>query len=133
MRQLLLTILLVALFSSANANAQDTNYAPKQQQIPGPKCTDAKGLWLHDASPCTEQEHQAWLTDVRHWRDERLIRIGYDGSRYARPELRWTQSSFIQPQMMVQDRYFYDPSNRKYTVDRYLDDLQKRFGGIDSV
>jgi hypothetical protein len=25
---------------------------------------------------------------------------------------RWTQSSFIQPQMMVQDRYFYDPVAR---------------------
>ena len=28
---------------------------------------------------------------------------------YERPELKWTQSSFIQPQMMVEDRYFYDP------------------------
>ena len=49
------------------------------------------------------------------------------------PELRWTQSSFIQPQMMVEDRYFYDPVAGKYTVDRYLDDLEKRYGGIDSV
>ena len=48
-------------------------------------------------------------TDIRHWRMERQIRIGYDGSRYEMPELKWTQSSFIQPQMMVQDRYFYDP------------------------
>src|SRR5437762_9228530 len=35
--------------------------------------------------------------------------------------------------MMVQDRYFYDPVARKYTVDHYLDDLQTRFGGIDAV
>ena len=61
------------------------------------------------------------------------IRIGYDGSRYDMPALKWTQSSFIQPQMMVQDRYFYDPVAGKYTVDRYLDDLQKRYGGIDAV
>ena len=27
--------------------------------------------------------------------------------------------------MMVQDRYFYDPVAGKYTVDRYLDDLEK--------
>ena len=45
----------------------------------------------------------------------------------------WTQSSFMQPQMMVQDRYFYDPVAGKYTVDRYLDDLEKRYGGIDAV
>jgi gamma-glutamyl hercynylcysteine S-oxide synthase len=131
MRHLFLTIAILLL--PIGVAAQDSNFSPKEQQIPGPKCADAKGLWLQDRAACTEQEHEAWLADVRHWRDERLIRIGYDGSRYAMPELRWTQSSFIQPQMMVQDRYFYDPIAHKYTVDRYLDDLQKRFGGIDSV
>jgi gamma-glutamyl hercynylcysteine S-oxide synthase len=35
--------------------------------------------------------------------------------------------------MMVQDRYLYDPIAGKYTVDRYLDDLDKRYGGIDAV
>jgi formylglycine-generating enzyme required for sulfatase activity len=39
----------------------------------------------------------------------------------------------MQPQMMVEDRYFYDPIAGKYTVDRYLDDLNKRYGGIDAV
>ena len=34
---------------------------------------------------------------------------------------------------MIHDRYFYDPAAGKYTVDRYLDDLQHRYGGIDSV
>ncbi|NLF09111.1 MAG: formylglycine-generating enzyme family protein [Pirellulaceae bacterium] len=35
--------------------------------------------------------------------------------------------------MLVEDRYFYDPFADKYTVDRYLDDLESRFGGIDSI
>jgi len=35
--------------------------------------------------------------------------------------------------MMVQDRYFYDPISGRYTVDRYLDDLDRRYGGIDAV
>jgi formylglycine-generating enzyme required for sulfatase activity len=83
--------------------------------------------------PCTTEDHQLWLKDITHWRNERRIRIGYNGSRYEMPELVWTQSSFMQPQMMVQDRFFYDPVSRKYTVDRYLDDLQKRYGGIDAV
>jgi formylglycine-generating enzyme required for sulfatase activity len=64
---------------------------------------------------------------------ERKIRIGYSSSRYERPEGQWAHSSFIQPQMMVQDRYFYDPAAGKYTVNRYLDDLEQRYGGIDSV
>ena len=30
-------------------------------------------------------------------------------ARYELPALQWAQSAFMQPQMMVQDRYFYDP------------------------
>ncbi len=39
----------------------------------------------------------------------------------------------MQPQSMVEDRYFYDPVERRYTVDRFLDDFDKRYGGIDSI
>src|SRR5579862_8795659 len=86
------------------------------QQVPAPTCL-----------PCTVTEHQTWLAQMRRARAERLIRIGYDGSRYALPEFKWTQSSFIQPQMMVHERYFYDPARQRYTVDRYLDDLEHRY------
>jgi len=121
----------IAFFVPGAVSAQDTNFEPERQQIPVPDCLHAKDVW--DIKPCTEDEHNAWLADIRHWRSEHLIRIGYDGSRYDLPALKWTQSSFFQPQMMVQDRYFYDPVARSYTVDRYLDDLEKRYGGIDSV
>jgi formylglycine-generating enzyme required for sulfatase activity len=116
------------------AAAQDTQYAPKDEQIPAPDCTNLYNAWdsqLHGA--CPPQTHEHWLSDLQHWRSERRIRVGYNPSRYLMPELRWIQSSFIQPQMMVQDRYFYDPVAGRYTVDRYLDDLDKRYGGIDSV
>ncbi len=76
---------------------------------------------------------QTWLSEMRGWRTNRHIRMGYSGEMYDLPALKWTQSSFIQPQMMMQDRYFYDPVAGKYTVDRYVDDTEKRYGGIDSV
>jgi formylglycine-generating enzyme required for sulfatase activity len=98
--------------------AQDVRYQPQNDQIPGPP---------------TPADFSAWLDDVRHWRAEKLIRIGYNGKEYDRPELAWSQRDFIQPQMMVEERFFYDPTAGKYTVDRYLDDLEKRYGGIDSV
>ena len=83
--------------------------------------------------PQSKEEAPAWLGEMRRWREERLGKMHYSGAEYERPELKWTQRSFIQPQMMVEDRYFYDPVAGKYTVDRYLDDLEKRYGGIDSV
>ena len=126
-----LLVFLVAVFGSALG--QDTKYAPRGQQIPGPECLTTRGAWEGGSLPCTGDEHERWLADVTHWRSERRIRIGYDGSRYARPEFQWVQSSFIQPQVMVEDRYLYDPVAHRYTVDRYLDDVEKRYGGVDSV
>ena len=125
--------MLLVLAGAMISYAQDSHFRPKGQQIPVPDCLTMKGLWEGGSKPCSQTEHQAWLADIAHWRIERRIRIGYDGARYDLPALKWTQSSFIQPQMMVQDRYFYDPVARKYTVDRYLDDLEKRYGGIDAV
>ncbi len=102
--------------------------SPEGQQIPSPDCY-GRGPWdrqsfFGGSEPCTQAELDSWLADLRRWRVERRIRVGYDGSRYDLPALKWTQSSFLQPQMMIEDRYFYDPVAREYTVDRYLDDLQ---------
>ena len=128
-----LVVAAMLLGAASVVSAQDSHFRPEHQQIPTPGCLIMKGAWEGGSKPCTQNEHDAWLADIRHWRDERRIRIGYDGSRYDLPALKWTQSSFFQPQMMVEDRYFYDPVAHRYTVDRYLDDLEKRYGGIDAV
>jgi formylglycine-generating enzyme required for sulfatase activity len=135
MKQRIITsgITVFLLFVTSLAAAQDSRYRPDRQQIPGPACLTMKGAWEGGSKACAAEDHASWLTDIQHWRMERRIRIGYDGSRYDIPALKWTQSSFFQPQMMVEDRYFYDPVANRYTVDRYLDDLEKRYGGIDAV
>src|SRR5580693_4052299 len=115
------------------AFAQDSKFRPANQQIPVPDCLNFKALLDGSFKPCTPEDHGLWLGDITLWRNERRIRIGYNGSRYEMPELLWTQSSFLQPQLMVEDRFFYDPVGGKYTVNRYLDDLQQRYGGIDAV
>ncbi|MGA7257990.1 MAG: SUMF1/EgtB/PvdO family nonheme iron enzyme [Terracidiphilus sp.] len=126
---------LVAVFAAflLSASAQDTAFAPRGQQIPAPACMELHFAWEGSAPECGPIVHEQWLRDLEHWRAERCIRIAYDPSRYQMPALKWTQSSFIQPQMMVHERYFYDPVAGRYTVDRYLDDLEKRYGGIDAV
>jgi len=132
-RQWIAGLLSFIVFASVCLYAQVPHNGPVAQQIPGPSCLTIRGAWEGGSIPCTASSYRDWLTDITHWRDERRIRIGYDGSRYEIPSLMWTQSSFMQPQMMVHDRYFYDPETRKYTVDRYLHDLDKRYGGIDAV
>ena len=134
MKFVIAPILAAAVLTITSAiSAQDSRFRPDRQQIPTPSCLNMKGAWEGGFTPCAQNEHDSWLADIRHWRDERRIRIGYDGSRYDLPAFKWTQSSFFQPQLMVEDRYFYDPVAHRYTVDRYLDDLEKRYGGIDAV
>ena len=132
--QLARAIVSCVLLAAAAACAQDERYVPRDQQIPPPDCLTLRMPWEGSGGyPCLGGEHEAWLRAVTAWRTERRIRVGFDPSRYTLPALQWAQSSFMQPQMMVHDRYFYDPVAGKYTVDRYLDDLEKRYGGIDAV
>ncbi|MDY0744152.1 SUMF1/EgtB/PvdO family nonheme iron enzyme [Paucibacter sp. R3-3] len=103
-------------------------YLPTPGKAPGWPFADI-GHWKMDAKGTAED----WVRELLDWRREHLIRIGYDDVNYRRPELQWAQRNFVHVQMMVEDRYFYDPVKGEYTVDRYLDDLEARFGGVDSV
>ena len=111
-------------------------YPPENEQIPGPMnetANDDTCCAKGGQRPVSDASFRDWLDYLRTWRREHLVRMGYDGSQYERPEFRWTQSSFVQPQMMIHDRYFYDAAAGHYTVDRFLADLKTRYGGIDSV
>jgi formylglycine-generating enzyme required for sulfatase activity len=107
-----------SLILASQGFGQDTAYPPQDAQIPG---------------PASAADRSAWLADLQHWRNERLVRMGWDASNYERPELQWTQHNFVCVQMMIEQRDFYDRQSGKYTVDKYLDTLQEEFGGIDSV
>ncbi len=132
-QSILLAVIPSLLFVLPPASAQDTPNPPHGEQITGPACQVIPDWDSARAATCTKADIADWLNDIKHWRAEHLLRIGYEGSQYARPELAWAQTSFVQPQMMTHDRFFYDPATRQYTVDRYLTDLDRRYGGIDSV
>ncbi|MCI4567789.1 SUMF1/EgtB/PvdO family nonheme iron enzyme [Lysobacter sp. CFH 32150] len=103
-------------------------YLPTPGKAPGWPFAEI-GHWKIDVNATAED----WIAELLDWRREHLTRIGYDDANYRRPELQWAQRNFVHAQIMVEDRYFYDPVAGEYTVDRYLDDLEARFGGIDSV
>jgi iron(II)-dependent oxidoreductase len=103
-------------------------YLPTPGKAPGWPFAEI-GHWKMDVNGTADD----WLRDLRDWRREHLVRIGYDDANYRRPELQWAQRNFVHAQMMVEDRFFFDAATGEYTVDRYLDDLEQRFGGLDSV
>jgi formylglycine-generating enzyme required for sulfatase activity len=129
-------LLAFLLLAAGSASPQDTRYPPLGEGVPGPDfCGEAGFLPLGGQipGPRSPSERAEWLADIRHWRDERLIRAGYNPSEYERTDLAWTRRSFVQHLTMIADRYFYDPVAGRYTVGRHLDDLDRRFGGADSV
>jgi len=103
-------------------------YLPTPGKAPGWPFQEM-GRWTIDVAGAAAD----WLVGLREWRREHRLRIGLDESLYTRRELTWSQHNFVHALTMVEDRYFYDPDTGRYTVDRYLDDLEARFGGVDSV
>jgi formylglycine-generating enzyme required for sulfatase activity len=83
--------------------------------------------------PKSPAEQPAWLQGLKDEREAVLAKINYTGGVFDTSALAWTQRSYIQPQSHPYDRYFYDPVSHKYTIDRFLADLNERYGGIDSV
>ena len=81
----------------------------------------------------------AWLGEMRAMRAACQSAIGFNGSAFAEPALAWTRTAFIGPQMHMYDRFFFDPSLGNgtdgvgYTVDKWLGDLNTRYGGIDKA
>jgi iron(II)-dependent oxidoreductase len=125
MRRLLVAVLLLTGW----VRGQDVVNHPDGEQIPGPACAETSV----GAKGCSEADLKAYHADIEHWRNEERIRAGLSSGEYRVKALQWAEKSYVQPQMMVHDRYFYDASAGGYTVGRYLDDVGARYGGIDSV
>jgi hypothetical protein len=122
-------------------------------QIRGPAAVDPGGI-------------ADWMAKMMAMRTACQQAIGYNGSAFEVPELKWTQTAYISPQMhpcarppacpvtvpivrvagseacgclRTDDRYFFDPSlgngtnGSGYTVDKWLGDLNRRYGGIDKT
>jgi len=85
------------------------------------------------AGPAKPSDFKEWYANMLNWRKKAKDSIKYNGDKYHLARLKWAQRSYIQTQMMIEDRYFYDPVAGKYTVGRYLNDLEKRYGGLDAV
>lgn len=126
--------LLLATTTGLASQAQPTVEA--QRSIPAQvlKTNSFKELLVGPEKP---EDFSGWLAGMRAYRQEMQSLLKSKGGDfpdpYAEPALQWAQRSFVQPQMMAHDRYFYDPVAGRSTVRRYLQDLNTRYGGIDSV
>ena len=91
-----LLLLTTALSASAAAVSGSQSPSPPTnvtiaddpgEQIPGPK------------DPSDAASVAAWRTAMVEWRSRMRNKIQFNGSVFEVPELKWTQTSYIQPQM----------------------------------
>jgi len=133
-RAFALSVICAALFScAARLKAQLPNYAPQGEQFPGPACNYVPQYNGPPARRCSPEEIQYWLDYLTRWRIQGRMRAGDAANFQPAPDLAWAEHDFIQPQVMVHDRYLYDPDRQMYTVKRFLQDVNERYGGVDSV
>ena len=88
---------------------------------PANQTEEAYTEWIRDTYTPTISGLRAVITTEDNW------------SAYEYNKTFWTRSDFVQPQSMITDRFLFDKSTGKWTVDRFLQDLQDRFDGITSV
>lgn len=73
-----------------------------------------------------------FISNLQSIRNQTLEVISYNDTIYKTPDLLWAQSAYVFPQTLMWDRYLWDPEIG-WTVDKFLEDLNTRYGGIDAV
>ena len=85
----------------------------------------------------TPEAYAAWRPGFEAWRTR--VRAALESSAprgfaaYDAPAVEWSRSDWVQAKTMLHDRYLFDRGTNQWTVQRYLDDLVDRYGGVDSV
>jgi hypothetical protein len=67
------------------------------------------------------------------WRETTRNRLSYNDALYRRKEFAWSASNYACCFVMMCDETFYNWPAGRYTVDAFLEQGQREFGGYDSV
>ena len=112
-------------------------YAPRAVDLPTAVPLDGPLDALDDAkilaAPGDPRDWPAWRDALARWRGEARARVQHDGAAYERPALEWTQSCFACALVWLWDELLYDHDAGRFTPDRFLDDAEREFGGLDAL
>ena len=96
----------------------------------GTKCDICEGCGIESCQgrlgpeDKSESSFTKWFNELNLYIEE--LKSTVDFSIYDDERLRWVRTSFIQPQLMVHDKYLYDRVTNQWTVDKYLGDVTER-------
>jgi formylglycine-generating enzyme required for sulfatase activity len=84
-------------------------------------------------APNNPARWEAFRGDLVAWRKAERERLRYTDSLYKLPEFQWTSRDFACCFVMLCDQRFYCPAAGAFTVDSFLEEGRREFGGYDSV
>lgn len=67
------------------------------------------------------------------WRDQARRGLDYCNARYCDGSAAWARSSFSSCFVMLYDATFFDPEAGQFTVEKFLQQARRDFGGFDNV
>ncbi|HXR48332.1 MAG TPA: SUMF1/EgtB/PvdO family nonheme iron enzyme [Candidatus Limnocylindrales bacterium] len=84
-------------------------------------------------APDDPAQWPAFRDALAHWRNQIRAELKYNDVLYRRPDLKWSASNYSCGFVMVWDEQFYDHRSGRYTVDAFLNEGEREFGGYDSI
>lgn len=84
-------------------------------------------------APDDPAQWPAFRDALSRWREQIRAELKYNDVLYRRPDLRWLASNYSCGFVMVWDAQFYDRKSGRYTVDDFLSEGEREFGGYDSI
>ena len=85
--------------------------------------------------PKTAADTAAWLKTMAADRQLTQQKLNWANvpKAHDNPALSWSRSAYIAPQVHAFDRFLFNRSANKWTVQHFLQDLNDRYGGIDAL
>lgn len=84
-------------------------------------------------APENPAERPRWREQLAAWRTGARERHGFDGRTYDDSDANPARGCFAVAQVWLWDELFFDFERQEFTPDRFLDDAEERFGGLDGV
>jgi formylglycine-generating enzyme required for sulfatase activity len=84
-------------------------------------------------APSNPIQWPAWREALQAEREQMKRRLAYDDTLYRRPDFAWVPSCYCCCFVMMCDKQFYDRATQRFTVDAFVADGVRRFGGFDAV
>jgi formylglycine-generating enzyme required for sulfatase activity len=84
-------------------------------------------------APSDPAQWPAFRAALAAWREAARAQLHYDDALYRRPEFAWAASNYACGFLMTCDETFYDWRAGRYTVEAWLKQAERDFGGYDSV